>query len=1058
MNIKKLSLKVAFNVFVLFVIALVIIYVPRFDKKLNTSTKGQMLNESQIVIENGMIYVDNKLIDQPDESSYVFNDQDYYEAFKLALTECIDNVNEVNVKGDEATYLSYLQSLPKIIVVYSDAYRISSGGLDDSTIYIESLNKILGLNMTLVPVSAYTEDKGMASVKELVENGTADLGFFAEYKYQKFTGFQDDDYKISKAFSIRKLYALSIGDDTVVDLNSDKIAFVDSIKDLDVEVLNNPNVIVTSREKAVEMLYNYEVDHIVEANSEMMSYYADNGLYMNILDESDFSGLSYVVGKKDYAKALVSLSDRVLTSSSIQSIVDFANLKFNFITVNYLNTTKDLAGYKAVADGYIDVAYSEHKGLIANDPMHRVDGYTVDVLKYLSKSLGVKFRLHDYSDKTSIEISNALNEGEIDMVADAVKPTSVNDIYNVESSVSTLPYLTNVFDVLKKVDSDSISSIYGLAYNKVGILKNDEAGIIVFLKYKLRNISNVDLRVYNSYAELEKALKSGEIKYAVTYSGYAKSLKDRGELWCVDAFSENQNQSNNTNDFYFQLRYDDENMVKLATLINRGLASINTSQLLIKWFYIGSIYDSVISEDNTHRTLNITILIIVAIIIIAAIGSLLQQDRVDKYLNNILLVDEKTGFGNNHAYDLAIDTEGKLYHIMLKLSNYRHISYNLEKEELDILSSIIATRIKDYHATDNPDAQFFRFTEDGFSILLPYDEELNINIYLDELLELLGPVYVVLDKQVEVKIQIVALLNELINFDNTKLLTYSTSIIDSHVTSDQNYSLVVSRGMIQRLKKVELVDELLNSDLDEIVVPYYKPIYSLKERKIIGLEVIGRIATKDLMLSNLEYEAHADESGILGEIDSILFRKMLLDREQLIKQGLIDEKTIFSLRACEDSLINYEAITANTLKINNIIDVSFIQIQLPEHVLAKASLNDRIKSLQTYKVKLVVDDFNVGHSSLSKMLSLKLDGVKIAHHNFDAVDLGMENSIFESLQKMINNIDVEVTITDIQNTTDFYYIGSNKVDYMQGDYFMRAVPFEFVKLYLKNNDVQNLTI
>ncbi len=1044
------------NMTILLVIALVIIYVPKIEKKILESKNEDEIKNVEITIENGKVYVDDIEVLQPDDSTYVFNDQDYYNAYKLALSNTINNANEIEAKGDEATYLSYLQSLPQIIVVYSDSYRVSAGGLDDSNVYIESLNKILGINMTLMPVSAFTEDKGMQSVKELVDNGTADLGFFPEYKYQQFTGFDNEDYKISKAISIRKLYALSIGDDTVVDLENDKIAFVDSIKDLDVEVLNNPNVVVTSKEKAVEMLYNYEVDHIIEANSEMMDYYASEGLYMNILEDTDFSGLSYIVGKKDYAKALIGLSDRVLTNDSIQAIVDFANLKFNYITLNYLNATKDTSGYIPVSDGYIDVAYDEHVGLITELPVAGVDGYVIDILKYLSKSLDVKFRLHNYSDMSEAEISKALSDGTIDMVANAVKPTTTSNAYTVENSVSTLPYLTTRFDVVKEVKTDALDSVYDLAYKKVGTVESDVDAVTAFLKYKLRDISSIDLMVYEDYYEMEKALKKGDIEYAMAYPGYAKSLKDRGELWCLDAYNENTPQGLATNDFYFQLRHGDENMVKLATLMNRGLSSINTKQLINKWFYVGSVYSNVISEDNTHRTLNITILIVIAIIIVAAIFSLIQQDRIDKYLNSFLLIDEKTGFGNFHAYEVAIDNDDKFYIIKMRISNFRHISYNLETSELETLIKIIATRIEDYHKQSDIEAEFFKFSDDGYCIVLPLSEELNINVYLDELLELLGPVYVVLDKQVEVKMQIVALLNELIDFENAKLVTYASSILDSHIVSEQNYALVVTKGMVQKLKKVELVDELLNSDLDEIVVPYYKPIYSVEESKIVGLEVLGRIVTKDLMISNLEYEIHADESGILGKIDTILFRKSMSDREKLINLGLINSNMIFSYRVCDDALMNYITVTDNILDNSSYKKDSFIQIQLPEHVLAKASLNDRIKALQVQKVRIIVDDFNVGHSSLSKILSLNLDGVKISHHTFDALDSTTENSLFESLLKMVNNINLDVTVCDIQNSTDFYYIGSNKVHYMEGDYFLRGVPFEFIKMYLKTGDIKVL--
>ncbi len=1045
MDIKKLLIQVIRNTAIVFGLFWFVFVLPKTN--IDIFNKETLIESDDVItIEEGKVAINGEYVQEDvSKNLFLFTKPELEAIYKQAVNDVIDYSNEVNIVGDATVYLKYLQNKETINCVYSNLYRFDAIGLNETNLVIDTLNEVLGINIRLVPVSAYAEDHGLTTIRQLVDSGVADIGVYPKFPYQSDIFLEELGIKISDPYAVNKMYALSLGDDTTVNLEVDKVAIVNTIDDYDPKVLGDAAV-VTTKEEALEMLTNYEVNHILDDSSKNLDYYINNGLYMNVVHEETLTGMNYLIAKEDYAKELLSIMNSLLSKESLDIISDFGDKKYNYSAIEYLNKTKGQVDYTEIVDGYIDLAFSEHIGMITYS-QDTVEGYSVDILKYLSKSLGVKFRLQDYTDIGYNNMSNAFNEGLVDGILNSILPTSTNNVYNIDNSTNTLPYLSYRFDIQMKVGSKFISTLDDLNYQSIGVTKNDVDAVEMFLKYKLRDNGAINLAVYDDYEALANALQNEKIDYIMAYPGFTKFMQDNEQFWSVDAYNENTFRGFNLNDFFIELKTNDEQMVKLTSLLNRGITSMSLEELQLKWFYSESIYEHVIQEDMQKNTLHILILIVISIILVSAITTLIQQERTDNYLKDILLVDEITGFGNRFAYNQNIETEGTLYCIKTRIPNFKFKTSSMSEKEVDKLYKTIANRILEYDK-DFEKVQHYHFAEDEFIIVMPLTDNFDINNYIEGLLSVLKAVYVIKDRQIEIKIQIVALLNELIYYDNNKLIMYCSSILDSNGNAERNSATVLTSGMLQRLKKVETLDELLSRDLEEILVPYYTPIICVETKKIIGLEALGRMNTKNITLARKEYLEHASESGLLGELQRILLTRVYEDRQKLVEEGIIDDKFLFSFYGSEDLMVRYGDDFIEKYNEQGIYDLSFLQLLIPEADLTKPAVVERVKIAQAAKIKIVVDDFNVGHSSLGKIIALKLDGVKIQHHFIDDNGKSFETSLFESLIKMVSEIDVPINVADIENSSDYHYVLSNNVQYLQGPYFSRPMPLKYIKKFL----------
>lgn len=1043
MNTRRLFIKIIFSILGAFIILCMVRYYNVHKNNIfENDVSDDVLNNKVVTIENGNLVVDGDVVDN--DFRYVYSEKDLSNVYDKALEDVIYYSNDVNILGDITYFLKYLQAQPKIVCTYSENYVFKVDNFNKSKLIIDMLNSILDINIVMVPVSEFEEDNGIETVLEVVKNGQADIGCGVHYPFQIDVNIQDLGYKVSKPYGLEKVYFVSL--DTINDINleEDKIAIVNTINNCDESILNKNGIIVTSRDEAVEMLHNGEIDYFLDISSDLLIDYAKEGLYTCFVNNNGLTGINYLVGYSDYAEVLIKLFDEMISLKSIKAIDKYSDKKNNYDLMYCLKMATDEFVYTQLDDNYIDLGTVPHIGMISIADESKVEGYTVDMLLYLSKALGLNFRIHNYSYNTYEDITRDLNNNKIDAVLDVSQPTI--KIYDEDIiSNRTLPYLSCRFDILKRVETESINSLNKLVFSKTGTVKYDSLSVQEFFDYELGEDVATNLIVFDTYDELIDALRNKEIDYAITYPGLTKFMSDNGQLWCVNAYDDSIIRGVNSNDFY--IKFGDNDRAKLIPLLNIGIGAMDNESLEMEWFYTDNIYNSIYDIAKNQKYMKNFIYISALILILAGVFTLRKKRNTEERIKATLLIDDKTLFGNRYEFSLALQEVGSVYCIMMKIPKFNQLMLNITEEESLLFYMQIANRIRNFNKSFVGNKNF-RFTDDEFVILINNTNDIDINIYLEDLSKILKAVYVLGNKQMEIQVQLVAIANELIDFENDRILMYLITALNLDVHIENSYTMAITSDMIQKFRMPDILDELLSGDIRKVVEPFYLPIYSVKKDKIVGLEVVGRLKTENLSISSNSYIKYMS-STVLGDIQKVLFSKFLEDRDMLIKKGIIDEKFKFSFSVGSELLTRNTDDLIKILDCNKIDNCEFLYLLIDEEDLSIIDVIDKIKYLEVRKVRFTVNDFNVGHSSLGKIISLGLNAVKVTYRANDKNELNTDLSLFEALIKMVKEIDVSVLISNINSDKDYKSVISNNVDYLQGDYFLQSVPVHTIEKYLK---------
>ncbi|MBK5274787.1 MAG: bifunctional diguanylate cyclase/phosphodiesterase [Desulfuromonadales bacterium] len=171
------------------------------------------------------------------------------------------------------------------------------------------------------------------------------------------------------------------------------------------------------------------------------------------------------------------------------------------------------------------------------------------------------------------------------------------------------------------------------------------------------------------------------------------------------------------------------------------------------------------------------------------------------------------------------------------------------------------------------------------------------------------------------------------------------------------------------------VSRLLMQALEEKrIIPYFQPIVTTGDRKIVCHEVLCRIEVGDKILLAAEFIEIAEKFGIANRLDSILLEKVF---EQVQAVGYVGSLFI---NLSPKSLIVKEFVpTIITLAHRFRIKHENVVFEITERETLKnmTILEDFVASLKLEGFKFAIDDFGSGYSSFQYIRRLPIDFVKI---------------------------------------------------------------------------------
>ena len=109
-------------------------------------------------------------------------------------------------------------------------------------------------------------------------------------------------------------------------------------------------------------------------------------------------------------------------------------------------------------------------------------------------------------------------------------------------------------------------------------------------------------------------------------------------------------------------------------------------------------------------------------------------------------------------------------------------------------------------------------------------------------------------------------------------------------------------------------------------------------------------------------------------------------------------------------------------------------------------------ALQERGIKLSLDDFGIGYSTLSYLLSFPADALKIDQSFIHALETNPEShKILETLYALASHLGLKLVAEGIETEAQLNYLREVGCDYGQGFLFSKALPFEDVVQYIEKN-------
>lgn len=266
----------------------------------------------------------------------------------------------------------------------------------------------------------------------------------------------------------------------------------------------------------------------------------------------------------------------------------------------------------------------------------------------------------------------------------------------------------------------------------------------------------------------------------------------------------------------------------------------------------------------------------------------------------------------------------------------------------------------------------------------------------------------------------------------------------------QFYSL--SLGM-ERSKKLLLENNLQNAiDNNEFVI-HYQPIVEVNTGEIISIEALVRWNhPRFSLISPMEFIPIAEETGHIIKIGEYVLRTACRQNSEWIKMGLPSIPVSVNLSPVQFQQPDLVEMILGILKETK-LDSCYLQLEITEG----AAMTDSnmvvsiLNRLNDNGIKLIIDDFGIGYSSLNYLKKFPISMIKIDKFFIRSISENENDaSVIYALFAMAHALNVKVIAEGVETREQLEILRSlefkalEKLDSfgVQGYYFSKPVPAE----------------
>lgn len=260
----------------------------------------------------------------------------------------------------------------------------------------------------------------------------------------------------------------------------------------------------------------------------------------------------------------------------------------------------------------------------------------------------------------------------------------------------------------------------------------------------------------------------------------------------------------------------------------------------------------------------------------------------------------------------------------------------------------------------------------------------------------------------------------------------------------RNRIVIFSEPMRDAVQEWADIEKYLRSALGKSEFElYYQPQFDVRTGKITGFEALIRWRNDEMgfvMPSN--FIKVAEDTNLIIPIGEWVLRNACIFLKRLQQEGFADltvSVNVSMLQLLQDDFID---VVTETIEMAGIDPVN-LEIELTESIIGRNYdvIVEKLSALRKSGVKIALDDFGKGYSSLNYLRDLPITTLKIDKSFIKGIsDDDKGNNLTDFIVKIGQSMDLSIVAEGIETKKQLDYLAGLDCDRMQGYLMSRPLP------------------
>ena len=236
------------------------------------------------------------------------------------------------------------------------------------------------------------------------------------------------------------------------------------------------------------------------------------------------------------------------------------------------------------------------------------------------------------------------------------------------------------------------------------------------------------------------------------------------------------------------------------------------------------------------------------------------------------------------------------------------------------------------------------------------------------------------------------------------------------------------------MEQLTLKNALRHPDLPDQLVLHYQPQVELKSGRIVGVEALVRWQHPSRgLLVPAQFIPMAEEAGLVHRIGRWVLKAACLQTKAWRDSGRVPLQVAVNISPQElrnESMLDW---VKSVLRETG-LDASLLELEVTESTLQiQEGVGEALHALKRLGVRLALDDFGAGYSSLGSLKSLPFDRLKIDRSFIrDLEHQADDRSLTRAIIAMGRNLKLAITAEGVETHSQLNFLRNEGCDEVQG--------------------------